>query len=408
MKYKKMIPVMGIVIILIVILIASGHFGTNKKTSLVERYDISDKGVQDAIENNYIQDVNISDEHDGIILTVDNIIVDNRRIFILYNIESTKDRDSFQYLSRGTFDVKGENDTELPATFWLPDYDFDLNSKKKLYSSYDMVMSPDIDIPSNLRLKVDLYTSEENNIDKDNNKQMKLPYEWKIDIPVDKEIFNNRKKVCRANEIIDINGQKIVVNKLTVYPISSVLDISYDENNTMSILGLQDIKIVSDEREYTNGIDGLTSSEIDECNRTLYFESDYFNDNEKLYIEGSGIKGIDKNKQDIIIDVDNKTILKSPDNKLEIEDIDDSQDPLRITFKYDGKNLTLDQNFTDSDGTIFETRKMSQMYNETERILIYYIPKDSKFVNPITIKINDYPNIIDSPYKVELIDVTGE
>ncbi|GKX28264.1 hypothetical protein SH1V18_07440 [Vallitalea longa] len=397
MKYKKLIPVIMIVII---ILIAIVVFVTNKEKSLTEKYDITDKGVQEAIENNYIQNVNISDEHDGIILTVDNIIVDNRRIFILYNIENTKHRDSFQYLSRGTFNVNDENDTEIPAIASLPDYDFDLNSKKKMYSSYDMVMSSEIDIPSNLRLDVTLYTSEANN----NNKQMELPYIWSVEIPVDKEIFNNRKKTYDANEIIDIKGQKIVIDKLTVYPITSVLDINYDKNNTMSILGLQDIKIVSNGREYTNGIDGLTSSIKDEYNSRLYFESNYFNDNEKLNIEGSGFKGIDKNKENIIVDVDNKTILKAPDDNLKIDDVK-NEDQLEIIFKYNGNNFSLDQTFTDSEGTIFETQGMSVIHREPETTLIYEIPKESEFVDPITIKISNYPNIINASYKVELFDV---
>ncbi|GMQ59304.1 hypothetical protein AN1V17_37010 [Vallitalea sediminicola] len=401
-RHKRKILAVSMIIIFIIIAV----FITNKKDESFEvRYGITDRGVKQAIKNNYIQDVDISEEHDGIIVTADNIIIDGSRILIFYNIESNIHRDSYKYLSSVTYNIMDENGSEIPAILEIPDYNFNLDTKKKLYSHFDMILSPQIDIPSNIQLDINLkvatHSSKSNNKGY-SNKSVELPYKWKMNIPIDKKIFDNKKRVYDLDKNIEIEGQKIIINKLTVYPTASLLDISFDQNNTMNILGLQDFKLVSDGEEYNNGIDGVSSSIIDGYNRVLYYESDYFGNDKEIYIKGSGIKVIDKSKADIIVDVENNKLLKSPDDNLELEEIDNYNDSYKIILKYTDKPFALASIFTDADGTIFDFENVAHNLREDYIRIIYQISNDVKFVNPITLKVNDYPTMINKIFKVDI------
>lgn len=402
-RYKRKI-ILAVLIIIILILIAI-FFTSKKDESFEVRYGITDKGVKQAIKNNYIQDVDISQEYDGIIVTVDNIIIDGSRILIFYNIESNIHRDSYKYLSSVTYNIMDENGSEIPACFEIPDYNFNLDTKKKLYSHFDMILSPQIDIPSNIQLDISLkvasHSSKSNNKGY-SNKSVELPYKWKMNIPIDKKIFDDKKRVYDLNKNIEIEGQKIIINKLTMYPTASLLDISFDQNNTMNILGIQDFKLVSNGEEYNNGILGVSSSIIDDYNSVLYYESDYFGNDKEIYIKGSGIKVIDKSKADIIVDVENNKLLKSPDDNLELEEINNYNDSYKIIFKYSDKHFALDNIFTDADGTIFDSESIAHNLREEDIRIIYQISNDAKFVNPITLKVYDYPTIINKTFKVDI------
>lgn len=59
-----------------------GYFTTQgllTSKSLHERYNINDHGVIQAIKSDFIQDIGISSEHNGLTFTVDHIIVDEKK-----------------------------------------------------------------------------------------------------------------------------------------------------------------------------------------------------------------------------------------------------------------------------------------------------------------------------------------
>lgn len=46
------------------------------------------KGLQSAVDNEFIQNINVSDEHQGIVFTVNDIIVDNTSMVVFYSEDS--------------------------------------------------------------------------------------------------------------------------------------------------------------------------------------------------------------------------------------------------------------------------------------------------------------------------------
>ncbi len=70
-----------------------GYFTTQgllTSKSLHERYNINDHGVIQAIKSDFMQDIRVSSEHNGLTFTVDHIIVDEKRLMILYTIKSNR------------------------------------------------------------------------------------------------------------------------------------------------------------------------------------------------------------------------------------------------------------------------------------------------------------------------------
>lgn len=81
---------------------------------IIERIS-TDKGLIDAVNHNYIQEVGVTDEYEGLKVTVDSLIVDEQQMKVFYSVEGTPKKDEFQIIpSLQTLDG---NDLEASTTF---------------------------------------------------------------------------------------------------------------------------------------------------------------------------------------------------------------------------------------------------------------------------------------------------
>ncbi|UUZ92844.1 DUF4179 domain-containing protein [Paenibacillus sp. P25] len=65
--------------------------GMDVFVKLVER--TADQGIRQAVQNEYVQPVGVSDEKDGVRFTVDGILADDSRLVALYSLRSTDGKD---------------------------------------------------------------------------------------------------------------------------------------------------------------------------------------------------------------------------------------------------------------------------------------------------------------------------
>lgn len=73
----------------------------------IARYFIfyHDDGIKTAIDNNFIQETNLSASDNGIRITIDNIIADNRKLTIMYSLAAEKGYDNLQQLLPKNFRI---------------------------------------------------------------------------------------------------------------------------------------------------------------------------------------------------------------------------------------------------------------------------------------------------------------
>jgi len=351
-----------------------------------------DKGLDLAVKNNFIQPVYLSKENEDLKVSIDGLIVDESRIIVFYSIESKSDKPI------KLKDIKLYDDNNQPLKDVSVSWSGFDNLNKEKVSFIDIAFSEEKDkIPD--KLSVDF---EFNGI--------KSPL-FNFSIPIDKEKFIGLKEVFILNKTIEIDRQKITFEKVIIYPTRIAVYISYNTKNTKKILGFYDMKITDEDNDIFGQIsNGVTSTIKDDNNIILYFQSNFFKKPKNLYIVFSKIKAIDKNKEYVLIDLKNNTILNKPDEKLNLNNIVNNNNYIELTFtieKIDNLNNYYSpfySEFEDSSMKKYNFLSLSIHAVENEKIekVIIKIPNES-YNNPVKFKIVDYPLLVgDKEIKIKV------
>ncbi|WP_235603314.1 DUF5643 domain-containing protein [Thermoanaerobacter sp. YS13] len=234
---------------------------------------------------------------------------------------------------------------------------------------------------------------------------------FNFSIPINKEKFIGLKEVFILNKTVEINRQKITFEKVIIYPTRIAVYISYDTKNTKKILGFYDMKITDEDNDIFGQIsNGVTSTIKDDNNIILYFQSNFFKKPKNLYIVFSKIKAIDKNKEYVLIDLKNNTILNKPDEKLNLNNIVNNGNYIELTFtieKIDNLNNYYSPFYSEFEDSFMKKYNYSNLSihaveNEKVEKVIIKIPNES-YNNPIKFKIVDYPLLVgDKEIKIKI------
>ena len=204
--------------------------------------------IYKAIENDYIQKLDIKEEKDGLKVHVEQVVADEKEIYVFYHITyNGKDLDVHEY------------DVEYPKSYLGGPRVMDQLIRDGYHISYDEVLDT-----SKL---IDNYNLEftYNNIN------------LKVNIPIDENRIAKH-KTYETNEVIDIEGQKLIIEKIEVYPLATRIYVKEDENNTDTIQRLNFNLIANDEL--------ISQRQLIMLNGVYYLESPYFlEDNYEITLE---------------------------------------------------------------------------------------------------------------------------
>ncbi|WKL00479.1 DUF4179 domain-containing protein [Paenibacillus amylolyticus] len=212
-----------------------------------------DKGLMMAIDKSLLQQVGVTDEHDGASLTVEGIITDESRMVIFYTMKGMKDPEKGGY----DIDLLDENGKDLPVGF-------SYSSPKP--ASESGVYEDKIDVSFTESLPPQELTVVFKERGKEPNNK------WKVTFPVDHNLTKGMKKIIPVNQTMNVDGQRIHVKQAVLYPTRLVLDIEYDRNNTKKIFGIRDLHLVDEQGRAWR----TDSSSIGGSGSSVFFESMYF------------------------------------------------------------------------------------------------------------------------------------
>jgi len=374
-----------------------------------------DKGLQLAIKNQFIQNIGVSDEHGDIKFTVDSIIADESRMIVFYTIDKG---DRKIQLSR--VELLDDEGGHISASYSIPGYNDKTRNEKSIKGKIDISFSNEGEIPNQMTMKVKLrefkkVLEEERTVTgikgakRDSNE---LPYTWEIKIPIDKERFKDMEEIFTINKEVEIEGQRIYFEGLIIYPTRIALDVKFHEDNSMKIFSFEDLRILDEKGEWLTISNGVTATYINQNTRRLYFQSNYFTNPKEIYIEGSKVRALDKDKLDVIVDLEKEKIIKSPDDKIKLNGVLNTKEGLKLNFLLrNEENINhhfdiFDGSFKDASGKVFKSLGITEFYPiEGERFnesIGYYIPVDLELQNPITLQLVEYPNRISKPFKIKV------
>ena len=124
------------------------------------------------------------------------------------------------------------------------------------------------------------------------------------------------------DQAVEIAGQRIVFENAVIYPTRVSVDISFDKNNTMEIFALENLALVDEKgNEWGTIQDGVTMNHISYTKKRVFFQSNFFTVPKELYIRGSGIRALDKDEAEVVIDLDGNGLIKASDEKLQLKEL---------------------------------------------------------------------------------------
>ncbi|WP_214482445.1 DUF4179 domain-containing protein [Bacillus sp. SM2101] len=342
-----------------------------------------DQSLQVAVENEFIQHIGASEEQNGVTFTIDAVIVDESKMVMFYTLENVKD---YNYLHPLPDLLTSEGKDYLASSG--SDNLKNKQNENSISGRFDFYFHEAVPTEGFI-LQLIVEAGD------DLSNMSEFPHEYSIPFQVNTALFENMKELYEINETVEVEGQKITFKTLEVYPTQLKLQVTYDKNNTMKIFELEDLRIVDENGdEVTSIANGITGSNITEYGESFHLESNYFKKPKELYIEFTAIRALDKNLLDLQVDVENRKIVKAPDDRIYMEpSYNNEKEQLVISFDKDdlySGELRVDWEFVDGDGKKYKPLSNGYSMGEANESLVLEIPNEN-YNNPLVFTISDYP-----------------
>jgi hypothetical protein len=371
-----------------------------------------DKGLQDAIENNFIQSINSSVTKEGIKFTIKDVIIDNSQAIIFYSMENQRDDKNIQLAKLNLANEKGE--MLVASTSWGGSRPYEAKGDNKIEDRIDVNFLEGTVLPDKLSIEVKL--REETYNDDIEYRDSVLDSSWNYEIAIDKEKIKDMEKSYALNQAVEIEGQKIIFKGVKITPTRIAVEIEYDENNSKKIFGYDDITIMDEKVENWGTImNGFSGSRKDENHEVLYFQSNYFTEPKSIYIKASSIRALDKDKLSAVVDLENNKLLRTPNEGLTLKQISKTEKEISIMFSVQ-RDKGVDNNtnyfifsgaFKDSNGNTYHQKRCETWEDgiageAKTQIINFVIDNDPKIKGPVYLDISDYPERIKGDFEVRI------
>ncbi|MCM3711140.1 DUF4179 domain-containing protein [Sporosarcina luteola] len=253
-----------------------------------------DAGIKDIVDNEYYEEINVTESKNGLSLTLQGVIADHSGFVLFYDADALFDMSKLELNDVQLF----HGDDEIPG----PSFTRIADNQEYISSLVEYSFSEPI-----------VYTSKDfmavfhfEDVDK-GNIEITIPFTLQNEIA--------QEKVIAANRTVDIDGQKFTITQIRRSPLKTAIDIEIEEANTMQILAFDDITVMTDSGERRVSIQhrGATQGDIRDGKITLYVQSNYFHNSDSLTINIGAVNAVPKGEDFIEVDFGTKKVLTKPD-----------------------------------------------------------------------------------------------
>jgi hypothetical protein len=371
----------------------------------------ADKGLQEAITNDYIQEVGLSHTADGKTFTVDYIIFDESRMYIFYTFDIEGYEGNVDMLSIMP-KLVNEQGEKISAGISYGAFSGETNIKKGRISvgNYDPKTLPDT-VTLEVKLREHGGYNKEDHV---------LSPTWEVSFPLNKEKFFAMREERTINETVTIEGFKFNIDKAVIYPTRIAVHFSGLDQNKEKLFTFEDFHLVDETGEKWEFMSGYRSGDHEYI---IYFESNFFKNRKSLTLKGSSIRALPKEDLIVAIDVKNKKLIKAPNDRLRLHDIKPSwEDENTLDFQFVVKvneNDKQDSYFlfskalVNEDGSYKKDTEGNYLDIGPEFISAYPERKEAmsslhikktiiENENIIYLKLTDYPNELIEPFSIKI------
>ena len=259
------------------------------------------RSLTDAVENEYVQPMDLSQTENDITAEIAYLIVDQKQVNVFYRLDSKK------YESLEADPEVLNVDGVRPASCGYSNTGFGTENGELRCLSIDFV---DNNVPDSLRIKLDVYTNgirdehvaPEQSVDDIYSDD---PYEepdylahFDFLLEFDPK-FTATGKVFPVNQTVILEGQAITITEIEVYPTHMRVDIAESEDNTAWLKGLEFYIETDWGMRFEPGANGIISTGSTNSPSMVSYraESTYFYEADRLKLVITGAKWLRKDME---------------------------------------------------------------------------------------------------------------
>ncbi|RJX40334.1 DUF4179 domain-containing protein [Paenibacillus pinisoli] len=340
-----------------------------------------DRSLMNALNHEYFQLVNQSDERNGYTFTVNGVIADSQRVVVLYTAEGpgiTEENTTFL-----PYKLKDGSGADLQAMSMSSHFFREATQKEGIVQDYlDIRMQPGETIPRELDV------------------MMKLGEEWlEVQVAINHEKFAELEETFDLNQTIEIAGQKIT-------PLQVTVDFEGDPANQKRLVDFIDLRLVDD-----RGRSYATQSGMGDLEGSLrrHFQIGAFEKVKSLTLTARGLMMNDRDLK-VVIDTDQKLLISAPDERLSLGEANMRKDGIDLRFdmrlntpiegaSYGGYRLfQYGGTFRDASGKAYPIEygdTLGQNYvsiriSEEETGHYYFHIPNEDYAQPLTLDVDQY------------------
>ncbi|WP_179865386.1 DUF4179 domain-containing protein [Bacillus sp. AFS017336] len=357
--------------------------GMEKIVEMIRERD--DKGLLAAVENKYAQKMNVSQEKNGVKVTIDSVIADEQQIVVFYTINGKSKKQNFEINVANLIAADGKK---------LPINGLSFEGPNKYKGSHTSTVECEFNQPYEQKdFKLFLKVKSEEQTE-----------EFSIPFSIKKHEKTNQ--IYNLNKTVVIDGQKIKIKKLTIFPLRVAMNVEMDSSNTKKILDFPDIRLVDQNGEVWSKIRNGTSSRGGDSNKEeiYYLQSNYFKEPKELYLVINGLQAIDKGDDYLVVDTEKQQILKQPKGNY-LTDLKKEGETMFFTLntKKEFNYSMIGGSFIDAKGKEIDFNESYSGFSEdNKQIAGFKISSSQKYTNPIKIKLDFFPSYIKGKTKIRV------
>lgn len=258
-----------------------------------------------AVENEWVQPIGQTDTDNGYTMTVEYLIVDQKQLNVFYTLkggEEVDPRDHYMVCS-DFLDGQGEN---LKASI----VSGDSHADGELYCVTVDFTSTEGIMPSVVRMECELELSWDDSERKDRDETVAS---FAFDLSFDPQ-FTAQAEVVEVNRWLELDGQKILLKNVEIYPTHMRVNLEDHPDNTAWLRDL-DLYVRNEDGEQFGGVrNGISSTGSPDSpfTRSFRLESSFFSDSDKLTLCITGASWLEKDRQWTTLDIKNAEIEYLP------------------------------------------------------------------------------------------------
>lgn len=300
------------------------------------------ESLQGAVENDYVQQLDLVQEKDGIAAKIEYVILDRRQVNIFYRLES--EEHTYMYTNPKVLNKEG-TDVE-PCAWTTPINDVPNDQLRLITLDYN-----EEDVPGSLQLMLYVYGKQDAVTGKE-NRLTEFTFLLEFDTGKIAEA-----KVYPVNQTVILDGQSITVTEIQVYPTHLRMLVAEASGNT-SWLQMLDFCIETENARFESIKRGVTAN-ITEDGLTAYrADSIYFYEATQIRVIITGARWLRKDMEKIRIDLVNGTADELPQGvTLVPPDAENSMSPVMLHvqgYSEDIQHVMLSMVYYDAEGNRFQ------------------------------------------------------